>query len=31
MVEIDYDPFAGESVPAEPETWGSVKAQYLGR
>jgi len=31
MVEVDYDPFAGGSVPSEDESWGSVKALYLGR
>jgi len=31
MVLIDYDPFAGSSVPAREESWGSVKAMYLGR
>ncbi|MFN2371225.1 MAG: right-handed parallel beta-helix repeat-containing protein [Candidatus Krumholzibacteriia bacterium] len=31
MVLIDYDPFAGGSVPAKPESWGSLKAMFRDR
>lgn len=30
-VLIDFDPFAGASVPANGESWGSLKALFLGR